>query len=397
MSSYDGPIFDGDSHIFEKDFGFFKQYLPKKYHERWLPARKVGRDGYGFYVGDQLVANFEIDPSGLVPPPGKLKEWLRAVKAGESNVSGWINPTPDMYDRDARLQKLDEFASRPAFYLSARSTPRLGISARMRPAMRFCTLITNGCMTLGVLPTKSASIPPAALTLWDTPSSIAEAERHIKRGVRIVVVPIGTHRVNGSPIRTSIPSGRGSTRPGVIVSFHLSEAAFMDPLIRASGEKPLQQRRLGQTAWQWMFCYSEVPVQMTLANIVYHNFFARFPNIKIASVENGAAWLPNFLVKMDKMRGMAKNGYWPCGQLKERPSAIFKEHCYVVAYPEDPVKEMIERIGSSKCLLNGSDYPHAEGVPTPRDFTTEALKDVAPADVRAIMYDNGRRLLPKVA
>jgi predicted TIM-barrel fold metal-dependent hydrolase len=94
---------------------------------------------------------------------------------------------------------------------------------------------------------------------------------------------------------------------------------------------------------------------------------------------------------------MAKNGYWPCGQLKERPSTIFKEHCYVVAYPEDPVKDMIERIGTSKCLLNGSDYPHAEGVPTPRDFTTEALKQVAPADVRAIMYDNGRRLLPRVA
>ena len=44
-----------------------------------------------------------------MPPPGKLKEWLRAMKEGKSNVEGWIKPTPEIYDRDARLQKLDEF------------------------------------------------------------------------------------------------------------------------------------------------------------------------------------------------------------------------------------------------------------------------------------------------
>jgi predicted TIM-barrel fold metal-dependent hydrolase len=135
-------------------------------------------------------------------------------------------------------------------------------------------------------------------------------------------------------------------------------------------------------------------VQMTLANIVFNNFFARFPNIRIVSAENGANWLPAFLEKMDKMRGMAKNGYWPCGQLKDRPSRIFKQHCYVVAYPEDDVKTIVEKIGTADCLLMGSDYPHAEGVPTPLDFYKEALTSLSEAQVRGIMHDNGRRLLP---
>ena len=147
----------------------------------------------------------------------------------------------------------------------------------------------------------------------------------------------------------------------------------MHPVIRAFGETPLQSRRTGQTAWQWMYCYSEIPVQMTLANILYNNFFERFPHIHLVSAENGANWLPAFLEKMDKMRGMAKNGYWPCGQLKDRPSRIFKQHCYVVAYPEDDVKAIVDKIGTADCLLMGSDYPHAEGVPTPRDFYKEAL------------------------
>ncbi|MEP6870164.1 MAG: amidohydrolase family protein, partial [Novosphingobium sp.] len=179
----------------------------------------------------------------------------------------------------------------------------------------------------------------------------------------------------------------------VAVTFHVSEANFMHPLIREFGEKPLQSRRTGQTAWQWMFCYSELPVQITLANIIYHNFFERFPDIHIASVENGANWVPSFLEKMDKMRGMAKNGYWPCGQLPERPSKIFKRNCFVVAYPEDDVKYIVDRIGSSECILMGSDYPHAEGVPEPRDFYAEALTDLPDDDVNAIMYENGKRFM----
>jgi predicted TIM-barrel fold metal-dependent hydrolase len=180
---------------------------------------------------------------------------------------------------------------------------------------------------------------------------------------------------------------------GVAVTFHVSEANFMHAMIREFGETPLQSRRTGQTAWQWMFCYSELPVQVTLANIIYHNFFERFPNIRIASVENGANWVPHFLEKMDKMRGMAKNGYWPCGQLKERPSTIFKRHCYAVAYPEDDVKGIVEKIGTADCILMGSDYPHAEGVPAPRDFYAEALTDLPPDQARAIMYDNGKRFM----
>jgi predicted TIM-barrel fold metal-dependent hydrolase len=134
-------------------------------------------------------------------------------------------------------------------------------------------------------------------------------------------------------------------------------------------------------------------VQITIANIIYHNFFERFPKLRIASVENGANWVPSFLEKMDKMRGMAKNGYWPCGQLKERPSAIFKRHCFAVAYPEDDVKGVVERIGTADCILMGSDYPHAEGVPEPRDFFGEALTEL-PADLAcAIMYDNGKRFM----
>ena len=59
------------------------------------------------------------------------------------------------------------------------------------------------------------------------------------------------------------------------------------------------------------------------------------------------------------------------------------------------VKGIVEKLGTADCLVMGSDFPHAEGVPEPRDFYKEALTDVAPEVVQAVMYDNGRRLMPR--
>ena len=79
--AYQGPIFDCDSHVHEHDFDFFAEYLPKKYHDKWLLQRKVGPNGeFGLYIGDRRVHNAEANEDGLVPPPGKLKEWLKAMK-----------------------------------------------------------------------------------------------------------------------------------------------------------------------------------------------------------------------------------------------------------------------------------------------------------------------------
>lgn len=392
---YDGPIFDADTHVHEMDYGFFRDYLPREFHLDSLLEVREGPEGFGMYVGPRRVHNNESNPDGLVPPPGRLKEWLQAMKAGKSNVDGWICPTPDMWDRDARLRKLDEFEVDgsilfPGGFISSIGyyRPDRSGNAVLHAYNRY--LHENWGFNAGE---RIYSTP--MLSLWDLDTSIAEAEWLIREGARIVCMPMGPAHGMSPAHPFFDPVWSRLNEAGVAVAYHVSEANFMHPIIREFGETPLQSRRTGQTAWQWMFCYSEIPVQMVLANIVYHNFFERFPHIKIVSAENGANWLPGFLDKMDKMRGMAKNGHWPCGQLKERPSRIFRRHCYVVAYPEDDIAGIVQRIGGAECLLMGSDYPHAEGVPSPQDFYAEALTSLSAADARAIMHDNGRRLLPR--
>lgn len=389
---FDGPIFDGDSHIHEKDLLFFKNYLPKQYQSDWMPVEREGPEGYGVYIGERKV-HIEANREGLVPPPGKLKEWLRAMKEGGDMLTGWIKPTPDMWDAEERVKTLDRFGVESSLLFPGTFIAAIGYYPQDVTGNVVMHAYNQYVYDNWTFNYKDRVYPTPLLTLWDMETSLKEVEWIIEKGAKVVVMPMGPAH-GKSPVDPYFdPIYERLNEAGVRITYHVSEANFMHPLIREWGEKPLQGRRTGQTAWQWMFCYSEIPLQMTLANLIYHNFFERFPNLRVCSVENGAQWLPAFLDKMDKMRGMAKNGYWPCGQLKERPSTIFKRHCYVVAYPEDDVLDIVNRIGTHDCLMMGSDYPHAEGVPEPMDFVHEALGGLTEAQAEDIMYRNGTRFI----
>ena len=398
---YTGPIFDGDSHIQEKDFSHFLKYLPEKYHKDWLPARKHGPDGhYGLYVGDTRVQNADIREDEKIPPPGKLKEWLMALNTGQS-VDASAVPTPDMHERNARIAKLDEFGVDGAIMFVGEFVATFGVLGVLaeEKGPEGMNAVFHAWNQYLVdewdLNADDRVYSTPVLALNDIGWAVQEARWLIENGMRVCVMPMGPANGKAPADPTFDPLWQVLDDAGVVVTFHVSEANFMHPLLELWGEQPMQSRRVGQTAWQWMFAYSEIPVMMTMASFVYWNFFDRFPNIKIASVENGAEWLPRFLYKMDKMRGMARNGFWPMGQMKERPSTVFKKHCYVVAYPEDDIRKIVAEIGTADCILMGSDYPHAEGVPAPRDFADLALRGMPEEDIRKIMHENGRRMLPK--
>ena len=395
---YKGPIFDCDSHIHEKDFAFFDEYLPGKYRAEWTIARKRGPDGrFGLHIGDRYLENSESNPEGLVPPPGRLKDWLRAMKRGESMLDGWIAPTPDMDDPVARLAKLDEFGVEGAMVFPGEILAALAYLNQPLATDAVLSAYNRYMQARWSFNVEDRLYPTPFLTLWDVDRAVAEADWLIRHGARSVVMPMGPYndRSPADPAYDAVWSRLNEA--GVAVTFHIADCNFLHPMLMQWGEKPFQPRRRGQSAFTWMFGFSDLAAQMTLSSFIFHNFFARFPRIRLCSVENGAKWLPAFLEKMDVMRGMAKNGYWPCGQLKQRPSEVFKQHCFVVAYPEDDVGSIIGAIGTDSCLLMGSDYPHAEGVPTPREFAVEALKGLSGLQVRNIMHDNGRRFMPQSA
>ena len=140
-----------------------------------------------------------------------------------------------------------------------------------------------------------------------------------------------------------------------------------------------------------MNCFGDRPILETLTSLIYYNLFDRFPNVRVASIENGSIWARYLLESIDKKRGMGRNGPWPGGRLGRKPSEIFRERVFLTPFPEDDVMALIELVGASQVLC-GSDFPHPEGLGEPSAFF-DLVKGLAP-DVRpGVMRDNARRML----
>jgi predicted TIM-barrel fold metal-dependent hydrolase len=92
--------------------------------------------------------------------------------------------------------------------------------------------------------------------------------------------------------------------------------------------------------------------------------FERFPNVRVASVENGSGFLPELLRNLANAK---ERNPW---HFKRDPEVLFREHVYMSPFWEDDLEEVIGLMGSERVIF-GSDWPHMEGLPDPRDILEE--------------------------
>ena len=117
-----------------------------------------------------------------------------------------------------------------------------------------------------------------------------------------------------------------------------------------------------------------------------HKIFERFPRLRMASVENGASWVPDLLHRLDDAANRNP------GYFRDSPRDVFGEHVWVTPFWEDSVAELAAEIRLDRLLL-GSDWPHAEGTRQPADFVSESLAGFSPEQIRTIGRDNALDLL----
>jgi predicted TIM-barrel fold metal-dependent hydrolase len=141
-------------------------------------------------------------------------------------------------------------------------------------------------------------------------------------------------------------------------------------------------------AFQWVTYWGDRPAMELVAGLILHNFFGRYPNIKVCLSEMGTVWLPYTLRKMDHSFLMGRKPKWhPTGRLEQRPSEIFCQHFIVAPYPEENVGRIVSEIGIEPIVF-GSDFPHGEGLAYPDQYVDAQLATFNPNDQRTIMRDN---------
>lgn len=390
---YSGPIFDADTHFFETSDAF-DRYLPKDMQRYRIHFRHALDGQYALHVGDRKVEitadHYHEDQK--VPAPGKLHEWLRAVKEGRSEIDLRVDMTADMLGPAERVKRLDEWNVRSSIIYVGHMLAAVTYLDDVEATYKVLNAYNRWMLDQWSFNYKDRIYATPIVTLDDLELGIEQVKWCIQNGARAILMPMGPYNKRAPAHPYHDRFWHLVNEAGLRVVYHVGEAIYMKSHMAEWGE-PVQQSRMKQTAFVWMFGYSERPVVETIASFIFWNFFERFPRVKLLSAENGAEWVPSMLVKMDKMRGIAKNGYWPGGQLKARPSRIFAENVGVVAYPEDNLAKIIEQAGSYQWLMMGSDYPHSEGVESPRIFAAEACRDLTAEQTRAIMYENGMRFM----
>jgi predicted TIM-barrel fold metal-dependent hydrolase len=128
----------------------------------------------------------------------------------------------------------------------------------------------------------------------------------------------------------------------------------------------------------------ERPIFDMMAAMVCHGLFDRHPALKVATVELGSAWLPDLHRRL-------KAAYGKTPQLFKRdPIESLREHVWIAPFYEDKISTLREVQGADRILL-GSDWPHPEGLPTPRSAVAD-YECLGAEDMRKALHENQKAL-----
>jgi len=392
MGTTTTPLVDADNHYYEP-VDAFTRHLPPSKRDRGLHIETAPDGSRQVRFGDRPFT-FLREPflRDRVAAPGALREMLRTLKSGRASESDSTIPMhPAFQDRDARLalmdeQGLDAVVMFPTTAVCIEHCMREDVDLTYLTIRAFNEWLDEDW---GYAHQDRIYAAPL-LSLLDVDRAIEELERVLERGARVIHLRPGPQGGRSPADHHFDRFWSRVDEAGLTLALHISESGYNELFSTAWGEEANPPSH-EQSAFQWTSFYGDRPIMDTISSLVFHNFFGRFPNVDVMSVENGSLWVPYLLDAMDKMKGMGRNGPWPGGYVEGRPSEIVRRRVFVSPFHEEDIAALVGRIGASQVLF-GSDYPHPEGLAEPAAFV-DRLEGLPPEDVEGIMGANTARLL----
>jgi predicted TIM-barrel fold metal-dependent hydrolase len=383
------PIFDFDNHYYEAEDAFTRHQdkALRSRGVRWAEIDGRRRLLIGGRV-NSYVANPTFDP---VAKPGSLFEWYRGNPERKTIVEafGELEPIrPEYRDRDARLTVMDEQGVAgtmlfPTLGVGVEDALRDDPEAAAKAFEAFNRWLEEdwGFAYQG----RIFAVP--YVQLLDPSAAADELRSLLERGavvvdIRNAPVPVpGGYRSPFDPVYD--PFWGLAAESGVVVATHAGNDGY-DALIQM-WEPGGAESSLFRSPLRGVVTKNRA-VSDFYATAICHRIFDRFPGLRLASVENGASWIPDLLHRLDDAANRNP------GYFEQHPSETFGEHVWVTPFWEDDVPSLLADVRVDRLLL-GSDWPHAEGTRTPMEFVTDTLAGLAPEDVQKIARDNAVELL----
>ncbi|MFD0855329.1 amidohydrolase family protein, partial [Actinomadura adrarensis] len=308
--------------------------------------------------------------------------------ADPSKLFGELEPIRAEYrDRDARLAVMDEQGMEACIML-----PTLGVGMEIAlskdiPALAAAFRAFNRWLEEDWgFAYKNRIFAAPYITLADPDNAVRELEWALERDARFIVMIPG-------PVLTEVGM-RAPADPmfdafwqlvndsGITVTYHGGETHYTK-FLTEWGEKDFTEA-FRATAFRGLA--SPDPMQDTLASHLSLGLFHRFPNLRMASIEVGSAWVFHLFEKLSKSYGQVPHLY------PEDPRETFKRHVWVSPFYEDELASLLELVGAEHILM-GSDYPHVEGLADPASYIKDLENfDYTPEQCETVMRRNGWEL-----
>lgn len=376
--------FDCDNHYYEA-LDAFTRHLSPKDGPRCVQWAEIDGRKYQVVGGrvSRVVTNPTFDP---IAPAGAMHDYFRGnpdKKHPLEFLSVREAIRPEYRDREARLTTMDRQGVSKIWLF-----PTLG--------MLYEELLKHDPVGVGIMFTAfnrwleedwgfdhaGRIFAGPYISLASVEWACQEVEWAIGRGARVIVLrPAAPTTENGqrSPFDVTYdPFWARVNEAGITTVIHAGDSGYssngyandaFSAQFSGGGWKPSIKSFAIERAAQDFIITS-----------IFERLFDRFPNVRMASVENGSGFLGD---ACDKLTSTAKK--MP-GYFAEDPVETLRNNWWINPFWEDDVHEVARIMGTDRVLF-GSDWPHIEGMPDPLDYLPE-LKAFSDEDQRRILLDN---------
>ena len=387
---------DADNHYYEPD-DCFTRHIEAAFKGRtyWIDRSQPNQPGR-MYLGRQRCRFFSVGVGDSIGPPGIMKEFLRGTSSEGGNPS--LSPmnglaVPEFVSKTARLAKMDEQGVKRCLMLP---TAGVGIEPQLREPEHQGVLYPTGRAFNRWLEEdwgygcEGRIYGAPIISLFDVAQGLAELDRLIARGARFVCLMAGPidGRSPGDPHFD--PFWARCAEAGVGVVFHIGSTSVAAAYNTPWGLRPNPPSHR-HSLMEYALSFTERPVVDQITALIADNVFGRFPALRVLSVEYGSSWVAPMLTKLDHIALLYSKDMWRFGSPPDTPTNLFRKHVWVSPFFEDDIPMLARRI-TAEHVLAGSDYPHPEGLASPREFEEE-LEDLSAAEKRLIMHDNFEELV----
>lgn len=391
MSRLGFPVFDADNHLYETRDAFTR-HLPKQ-HRGAIDYVEV--DGRLKIAVRGQISNYIPNPTfDRVGVPGIQADYFKhGNPEGKSyrEIIGRGIDCPDSFrNAEARLGLMNEQGVDYALMLPTLASL---VEERMRddPDLAADVIHSMNMWMVDEWPyqyqNRIFSVPIITPGLVDR--AVQELEFVLAQGAKAVLMrpaPAWGYRGPRSFAKPEFdPYWRLVEESGVLVVIHASDSGY----VRYSNEWEGATSETMAFAEPQLFSASlrnqHRDIQDAVTSIITHGVCWRFPNVRIALIENGAGWVPHLLHELELTYQKMPHLY------PLTPTETFKRNFWMHPFHEENPRGLVELLGPDHVIF-GSDYPHVEGLAEPLSYVDE-ISDLPEDTIRKIMGGNMIELL----